>query len=158
MLCVCTFDVHDLIKKSILSNSFSATNRIWLQRHCKSVGILPVFPTQQNGLPLGFSPKTADKLHITFPDSGLESSPANWIIFQMTTWPYALYNVNLLAHYCLRHSLCNLERINSKGNSTVHRTVNNTSSTAWDKSFQLACPQCQIQRQIRLFNHLNICL
>jgi len=51
----------------------------------QSIEILPVFPRQQNGLPLGFSPKTADKLHITFPDSGLESSPANGIIFHITT-------------------------------------------------------------------------
>lgn len=42
----------------------------------KPAGIIPVFPRQQNGLPLEIFPKTADKLHTTFPDSGLESSPA----------------------------------------------------------------------------------
>lgn len=50
---------------------------IMTNAYCQSVGIVPVFPRQQNGLPLGFSPKTADKLHTTFPDSGLESLPEN---------------------------------------------------------------------------------
>ena len=39
------------------------------------LGILQVFPRQQHGLPLGFFPKTADRLHTTFPDFGLEFSP-----------------------------------------------------------------------------------
>lgn len=98
--------------------------------HCQSVGIVPVFPRQQHGLPLGFSPKTADKLHTTFPDSGLESLPENSkLSFQANNYfPYDSITVTIvkwLTQHCGRHSLCN-----STSYTSSHLHINSLTNLA----------------------------